>query len=100
MLTSDFSIRIIDFGLARTFEKREPAEYEEVIPRTPNMRKDLAASLALSKKERAQQKRGLSQHVYARIYRSPEVALLEPYSFAADIWSAGCIIAELFQCQE
>ena len=41
-------------------------------------------------------KRPLSPHVCTRIYRPPEVALLEPhYDSAVDIWSLGCVLAEL-----
>lgn len=40
-------------------------------------------------------KRGLTKHVVTRWYRSPEVILLQPYTTAVDIWSIGCIFAEL-----
>jgi len=34
-------------------------------------------------------------YVQSRYYRSPEIVLGIPYSQAADMWSLGCIIAEL-----
>nr|CCA22090.1 serine/threonine protein kinase putative [Albugo laibachii Nc14] len=37
-----------------------------------------------------------SQIINTRQYRSPEVILGLGWSFASDIWSAGCIIAELY----
>ncbi len=38
----------------------------------------------------------LTPHVITRWYRAPEVILLEPiYSSAVDVWSIGCIFAEL-----
>jgi mitogen-activated protein kinase 1/3 len=40
-------------------------------------------------------KRGLTKHVVTRWYRAPEVILLQPYTGAVDIWSMGCIFAEL-----
>lgn len=40
-------------------------------------------------------KRGLTKHVVTRWYRAPEVILSQPYSAAVDIWSIGCIFAEL-----
>jgi mitogen-activated protein kinase 1/3 len=40
-------------------------------------------------------RRGLTRHVVTRWYRAPEVILLQPYSSAVDMWSAGCIFAEL-----
>jgi len=39
--------------------------------------------------------RTLTTHVITRWYRSPEVILTLPYSSAVDIWSIGCIFAEL-----
>ena len=41
-----------------------------------------------------------SSHVYtyiqSRFYRSPEILLGLPYTSAIDMWSLGCIVAELF----
>ncbi len=34
-------------------------------------------------------------YAQSRFYRAPEVALHDQYSFKIDIWSLGCIIAEL-----
>ena len=37
-----------------------------------------------------------TKHMVARWYRPPEIILLEPYHDSkVDIWSAGCIFAEL-----
>lgn len=35
-------------------------------------------------------------YVQSRFYRSPEVILGHPYAMAVDMWSLGCIIAELY----
>lgn len=41
-------------------------------------------------------KRELTGHVVTRWYRAPEVILLEKdYTAAIDVWSMGCIFAEL-----
>ena len=41
-------------------------------------------------------KRDLTSHVVTRWYRAPEVILLEKdYTAAIDVWSVGCIFAEL-----
>jgi serine/threonine protein kinase len=39
-------------------------------------------------------KQGFS-YVQSRYYRAPEIVLGLPYSCAADMWSLGCIVAEL-----
>lgn len=44
---------------------------------------------------RPQLRRSLTKHVVTRWYRAPEVVLSQPYSAAVDIWSVGCIFAEL-----
>ena len=38
-------------------------------------------------------------YVQSRFYRAPEVVLRVPYSTKVDMWSLGCIIAELFTGQ-
>jgi serine/threonine protein kinase len=35
------------------------------------------------------------KYVQSRFYRSPEIVLGLPYSFAVDMWSLGCILCEL-----
>ncbi len=42
----------------------------------------------------------LTQHVTTRWYRAPEIILLSDYGFPADMWSVGCVFAELMQMQE
>ena len=50
------------------------------------------------------QKRGLTRqltkHVVTRWYRAPELILVQDYTSAVDIWSLGCILAELLSMQE
>jgi mitogen-activated protein kinase 1/3 len=44
--------------------------------------------------------RQLTRHVVTRWYRAPELILIQPYTSAVDIWSLGCILAELLSMQE
>ncbi|OHT01876.1 CMGC family protein kinase [Tritrichomonas foetus] len=39
---------------------------------------------------------GQGQYIQSRFYRSPEVMLGLPYNSMIDIWSAGCVAAELY----
>lgn len=43
-------------------------------------------------------RRTMTMHVVTRWYRAPELILMQNYSFAVDIWSVGCIFAELLGC--
>ena len=38
----------------------------------------------------------LYTYIQSRFYRAPEIILGLPYTTAIDIWSFGCIVAELF----
>ena len=40
--------------------------------------------------------RTVYQYIQSRFYRSPEVVLGAPYGMPIDMWSLGCVIAELF----
>jgi mitogen-activated protein kinase 1/3 len=44
--------------------------------------------------------RQLTKHVVTRWYRAPELILVQPYTTAVDVWSLGCILAELLSMQE
>lgn len=63
-LTDDSDLMILDFGLARSLEKKDTS---------------------------------LTQYVQTRWYRSPEVIYwkIDSYTNLADMWSLGCIAAEL-----
>lgn len=71
LVNSNCDLKICDFGLARL----------NVAPREEN--KILA----------------LTEYVATRWYRAPEIMLtLSHYSTAIDMWSVGCVLAELFIC--
>lgn len=59
-------------------------------------RKEMTKRLINSKDMRKNMKRELTGHVVTRWYRAPELILLEKeYGPAIDVWSVGCIFAEL-----
>ena len=96
LVQEDLSVKICDFGLSRT----NPHEDEHSVPEDKSQRKALGHKLSDEKHDRKKEKRSLSPHVVSRIYRSPEIALLEnKYSFSSDIWSVGCMVSEMMHCQ-
>ncbi len=59
-------------------------------------KKALLNQLKKTKELRKNMKRQLTGHVVTRWYRAPELILLEKdYGPAIDLWSVGCIFAEL-----
>ena len=66
MVTPDCTVRICDFGFARTCDEEQPKRLRDNSP------------VAVS-----------------RWYRPPEIILCSDYNSKADTWSLGCIIAEL-----
>lgn len=61
-------------------------------------KKIIKEALSETVNERAQIKRKLTDHVVTRWYRPPEIILIEKvYGPAIDVWSVGCIFAELLQ---
>ncbi|CDW76294.1 mapk-related kinase [Stylonychia lemnae] len=59
-------------------------------------RKEMTKRLIKTKDLRKNMKRELTGHVVTRWYRAPELILLEKeYGPAIDVWSVGCIFAEL-----
>jgi mitogen-activated protein kinase 1/3 len=80
-------------SLASTASSTRPEEKkagEEV------KKKEIQARLQRTKELRRSMKRQLTGHVVTRWYRSPELILLEKdYGPAIDVWSVGCIFAEL-----
>eukprot|EP01060_Flectonema_neradi_P034291 TRINITY_DN596_c0_g3_i2.p1 TRINITY_DN596_c0_g3~~TRINITY_DN596_c0_g3_i2.p1 ORF type:complete len:357 (+),score=70.06 TRINITY_DN596_c0_g3_i2:364-1434(+) len=74
LLNEDCQLRICDFGLARPIPRKSTAEH----------------------KAQGTKSRFMTEYVVTRWYRSPELLLQEKYYTAAiDVWSAGCILAEM-----
>lgn len=56
----------------------------------------MSRQLVRTKEARKSIKRELTDHVVTRWYRAPEIILLEKdYGAAIDMWSIGCVFAEL-----
>jgi len=67
------------------------------IIKTPNQPEILVDS---SNPQKPNLKRQLTKHVVTRWYRAPELILLQDYTSAVDMWSLGCIFAELLSMEE
>jgi serine/threonine protein kinase len=70
LITPDLQVKICDFGLSRSLK-----------------------SIKVTKKKQ----RSISHCCFTRFYRPPEVILgCDEYNEKADLWSAGCILSEVF----
>ena len=87
LINSNCDLKICDFGLARIIE-------EEKIPSSSSDEND---STTATNENMTSTNAGMTEYVATRWYRAPEVMLTAAkYSRAIDIWSCGCILAELF----
>jgi mitogen-activated protein kinase 1/3 len=87
LVNQDCSVKICDFGLARAAFGEDTAEHEE----TPASEEERPGAAP-------RRPRSLTGHVVTRWYRAPELILLNVrYTEAIDVWSVGCILAELLQ---
>ena len=97
LIDEECNIKICDFGIARSKHKqrKEISEMEKMT------KEEKYKYLTDSKKEREKKQRDTSNHICSRWYRPPEVILLDKdYNEKVDIWSTGCIVAELLYCQD
>jgi mitogen-activated protein kinase 1/3 len=61
----------------------------------------IADALEADRAKRMNQTRCLSNHITSRWYRPPEIILVEKnYDTAVDIWSLGCVFAEMLFCTD
>jgi mitogen-activated protein kinase 1/3 len=81
LIDSQCSIKFCDFGLARSIE--EPS--------------DIIRTMAHDIRSTNLKKRSFSPFVMTRFYRAPEVIVVEEYGTPIDLWSVGCILAELIR---
>jgi len=82
LLDSDCLAKICDFGLARSLEK--------IDGKNSHARKNSVTGEEICKAP------ALTEYVATRWYRAPEILLSSPrYTKGVDIWSLGCILAEL-----
>merc|ERR1711920_198359 len=90
LVNQDCSVKICDFGLSRAVGVTQNLGE---LPNTPREGQD-GQGVAVPATQRL--KRHLTGHVVTRWYRAPELILLqEKYTEAIDVWSVGCIYAEL-----
>jgi mitogen-activated protein kinase 1/3 len=115
LVNEDCEVKICDFGLARGFNAEAegsaasgeeakfdtaPASVEESAPPAPAAT-DKPAPLKkgppkLSRGKSNTLNKEMTGHVVTRWYRAPELILMErEYTKAIDVWSVGCILAEL-----
>lgn len=74
----------------------QAASTEEAKEPLGDRRVQVMQQLKATKELRKNMKRQLTGHVVTRWYRAPELILLEKdYGQAIDMWSVGCIFAEL-----
>ena len=85
LLYKDCRLKLCDFGLARIV----PQECAASTPRAPD-------DTSMPEPVRRQ----LTRHVVTRWYRAPELILLSEYTGAVDMWSVGCVFAELLSAQK
>lgn len=102
LVNQDCSVRVCDFGLARTMDFGEAsavaAPSNSTGGGTPSLSQD---DYLPDMPHNKHLKRQLTGHVVTRWYRAPELILLqENYTEAIDVWSIGCIFSELLSMIE
>mmetsp|Transcript_67275 Transcript_67275/g.161261 ORF Transcript_67275/g.161261 Transcript_67275/m.161261 type:complete len:439 (-) Transcript_67275:128-1444(-) len=102
LVNRNCSVKICDFGLARTVgTQTQPQPEDEHSPYNDcgSQNQDMTATpLQTAGAATSMRARAMTHHVVTRWYRAPEVILLdEHYTEAIDVWSVGCILAEILQ---
>lgn len=99
LVNEDCSVKLCDFGLARSIieNKKKPS------PSTTKLIRNMLIQTGEYDEKKTKPysfKRTLTRHVVTRWYRAPEVILLQQSRDLLpqiDVWSVGCILAELLQ---
>jgi len=100
LVNRECDLRIADFGLARSLDEKV-VEPSDLMPGVYGESGSVDSSSSSSGGEGArapglEPSALMTQYVVTRWYRAPELLLLyDKYSHAVDIWSVGCILAEL-----
>lgn len=96
LVDNQFNVKICDFGLSRV--DPNPIPFLKA-PTSEEERLKLSHTLSKSMECRNQRPRALSNHVVTRSYRPPEIIVQEKeYHSKVDMWSLGCMLAELVGC--
>lgn len=91
LINKDCGVKICDFGLARILGEELDLQRKPLFHSS-----SLGDNASGMKRPASPLKRSLTGHVVTRWYRAPELILLQQnYTDAIDIWSVGCIYAEL-----
>ena len=101
LVNEDCSLKICDFGLSRVIGREHLSGVE--ISESAETKSDNTDTTTISSDGKSPPKplkRQLTRHVVTRWYRAPELVLLQEYGTAVDVWSAGCIFAELLGMQK
>lgn len=90
-VNQDCTVKIGDFGLSRAIGA-EVQHHLQHLPHTPRGGEERMPQIPHTKRAR----KTLTSHVVTRWYRAPELILMtNTYTEAIDVWSVGCIFAEL-----
>ena len=101
LLNEDCSLKICDFGLARVVSDADMGVKDDTSDASSTTKKEMSDKTPDTDLPRPKSlTRQLTRHVVTRWYRAPELILLQEYTSAVDVWSLGCIFAELLSMQE
>lgn len=89
--------RVVDVTGTREERSKHLYPLSDFLPNRSSI--PLSETSAYSHQHTPTVRRQLTKHVVTRWYRAPELILLQDYSFAVDVWSVGCIFAELLSMQ-
>jgi mitogen-activated protein kinase 1/3 len=113
LINEDCGLKVCDFGLARVL--RPKTEIPDALDPAAGVQASSSSSAATMASAGASPsgskvqptpppkqvlQRQLTKHVVTRWYRPPELILLQEYTTFVDVWSVGCIFAELLSMQK
>mmetsp|Transcript_13137 Transcript_13137/g.30861 ORF Transcript_13137/g.30861 Transcript_13137/m.30861 type:complete len:546 (-) Transcript_13137:224-1861(-) len=87
LLNGSCDVKICDFGLSRVVNESGVFSPPEPVDPSANLSPEVSQPVLIT--------RQLTSHVVTRWYRAPELILMQRYTAAIDVWSVGCIMAEL-----